>query len=216
MSEYHDEEQVEAIKRWLRKYGLSVVVGVFLGLALMYGIQFWKQNTLKKEALASATYEGILFNLNRGNPEEAMKEALQLKQEMPGTIYGTVAQLLLAKQAVEAHRYEEAKSYLKEMIAKGKMPVYQQLAQLELARILGEEQDFKNAFLALTPLRDVAYASLVEEVKGDLYMAQGKPTEAGAAYEKALRLGSKEPEQEGVLLMKLSEVNRPMPAGGVS
>ena len=36
-----EEEQVEAIKTWWKANGTSVIVGVVLGVAVIFGVRYW-------------------------------------------------------------------------------------------------------------------------------------------------------------------------------
>ena len=36
-----EEQQVEALKKWLNEYGMSIIIGLVLGLGGLFGYRYW-------------------------------------------------------------------------------------------------------------------------------------------------------------------------------
>jgi predicted negative regulator of RcsB-dependent stress response len=62
----------------------------------------------------------------------------------------------------------------------------QALARLRLANVLLDEKDYDEAQKVLAIRPEPAFEALFEDVRGDVLAAQGKRTEAKAAYSAAL------------------------------
>ena len=45
-----EEEQVEQLKKWWKENGLSIVGGVVVGLALVFGWRSWQHHQLERSA----------------------------------------------------------------------------------------------------------------------------------------------------------------------
>jgi predicted negative regulator of RcsB-dependent stress response len=67
------------------------------------------------------------------------------------------------------------------------LPELKTIAQLRMAKLLINNNDFDGANKQLNSITIAAFQGAVEELRGDLFVAQQKPTEAAAAYDKALK-----------------------------
>ena len=55
--EYDKYEQSELVQKWLRENGLSIVVGVAIGLVGIFGWQQWRKHQARIEGDASQLYQ---------------------------------------------------------------------------------------------------------------------------------------------------------------
>ena len=51
-----EEEQVEALKRWFRDNGRSLVTAILIALILVFGFRYWQDSQLRQREAASAQY----------------------------------------------------------------------------------------------------------------------------------------------------------------
>ena len=58
-----EEEQVEALKKWWKQNGKSVLGGVLIGVAVIYGGKTWLQQHNRQIEVASAEYEAMIQDL---------------------------------------------------------------------------------------------------------------------------------------------------------
>lgn len=55
-----EEEQIAALKRWWSENGNSLIIGIALALAAIFGWQAWQQQVLNTKYEASSLYQQIL------------------------------------------------------------------------------------------------------------------------------------------------------------
>ena len=216
MALYNEDEQVEAIKRWWAKYGTSLILGVILGLGLMYGVQYWRQHQAKINTEASIDYQQMITAIALNNNDAIIKDANKLIKDMPKSTYATVATLVLAKQAVENKDLNGAATHLQWVLDNGKQAAFKQVARLRLARILLEEKQLNKAMSSLSQVDDKAYSPAINEVKGDILAAQGKQQQAREAYQTALKAIPAQSPIRSILLMKLNSVSKSVNPGGLA
>lgn len=195
MSSYlTEEEQIEAFKRWWAKYGTYTVAGVVLFLVGYWGINFYEDNKDKKSQRASTVYEQFvdLMGASEESPldeEQKVKASdivSQLSAEYPGFAYVDLANLQLAKLAVEDKKLEKALEYLDKVSSQTKIVSLKQLTDLRKAKVLFAQDKYEEALALLTIEADSKFEPAYYELKGDIYFAQGKMGEAETAYNKAL------------------------------
>lgn len=180
-----EQEQLDEFKAWWKKNGKLVTNAVIAGL-LAYvawqGYQYWQN---KKAAEASSLYQSLL-STEAGKLAEAKAQATKLMDGYSGTPYAGRAAVLLAKAEVANKDTKAAKSDLQWAVAHAKESAVQAIASLQLAGILLEEKDYEGALKVLDGTTDAGYAGLRDEMKGNVYLAQGKQAEAKKAFESAL------------------------------
>ena len=70
---YDDYEQGERVQQWLRQNGLSIVIGIVIGLVAIFGWQQWRNHQATREMEASSLYQQLQTALASGNTGEADK-----------------------------------------------------------------------------------------------------------------------------------------------
>jgi predicted negative regulator of RcsB-dependent stress response len=55
-----DDEQVEKLKAWLKENGMSIVLGIVLGVGGIGGYNYWQQYQQNRAAEASVHFETLL------------------------------------------------------------------------------------------------------------------------------------------------------------
>lgn len=189
MSDYKtDDEKVEELKAWWKENGTSVVAGVALAIAGLFGWQYWKDYQQNTAAEASALYAKA-DKASETGMEQAQADIQKLQSDYASTPYAAIASLKAAQQYAEKGEYEPAKAALQWVIDNSKEADFQHLAKVRLARVLLAMQKADDALALVNQTYPAAYQALIEELKGDIYVAQNKPAEARAAYDKAI-LGS--------------------------
>ena len=117
-----EEEQVEAIKKWLRSHGPSIIAGIVIGLALIGGWRFWTSYQLSQAESASQGYEALTATVADNDLAETRTAAPALKDDYPDSAYAPLAALQLAKLAVEQNDNATAISELEWAVANAKDP----------------------------------------------------------------------------------------------
>lgn len=186
MSDYKtDDEKVEELKAWWKENGTSVIAGVALAIGGIFGWQYWQTYQNESAAAASALYAKV-DKVAATAIEQAQPDIQALQQDYASTPYAAIASLKAAQQYAEKGDYEPARTALQWVIDNSKEADFQHLAKIRLARVLLAMQKADEALALANKTYPAAYASLVEELKGDIFVAQNKIAEARAAYDKAL------------------------------
>lgn len=181
MAEYAtDEEQVEAIKKWWSENGNFLIGGIVLGLALLFGWNYWKDYRITQGREASAVYSQLLA----GN--DAKAQLGTLKNDYGDTPYAALGALQAAKSAVEDGDLGEAATILRSVVTDGGDLNVSDVARLRLARVLLADGKADEALKEAETVTAAAYISLREEVRGDALVTLGRTGEAIDAYDKAL------------------------------
>lgn len=192
MSYETDEEKVEAIKKWWKDNGLSVIAGVVIGLGSIYAWRFWIGHRDDVAGRASAAFEQLLSNAaTMSQPEAVVKQAELLKDEFGSTPYAGMSNMVAAKALYHAGDVPAAMRALKDAIANAPDPALARIAALRLARIQVAEGQLDDAEKTIATHDDSpAFSGEFAAVRGDLAAARGDAAAARAAYEQAIEKGS--------------------------
>ena len=102
MSTYQtDEEQVEAIKKWWKENGRSVVGGLVLGFAVIGGWQGWQGYQRSQGENASLVFDSMRQAVLTKNFDKALEDGKRLIGEYGGSAYASLAAMELAKLAYQ-------------------------------------------------------------------------------------------------------------------
>ena len=66
-----EAQQIEEIKKWWRENGLSVVLGLTLGVSGIFGWRYWQDVNVESAEAASALYSDMIVSLQNENPTQA-------------------------------------------------------------------------------------------------------------------------------------------------
>lgn len=201
-----DEEKAEAIKQWWRDNGRSVVAGVALGAAAIFGFRYWMNHQQVQTEQASVIYQQAAIQLNRSEVAEAQTTVARLTQDYASTAYAVFAALEMAEAAVVNGDNALAAEQLNWVINNADLTSHQELARLRLAQLHLNQGELEKASALVGQAQLAAYDSLFAELKGDIKLAQGDTEAAHSAYQRAmLSLAAGEPRQT-LLKMKLDQV----------
>lgn len=186
-----DDEKVEAIKRWWKENGLSVVGGVGIGLAAVFGWRGWIAYQDGVSQQASAAFEQLLSSADSGSTDSALKQSELLTAEYGSTVYGTFSALVKAKVELEKSNSAGARAALEQVMASAPDPGLATIAALRLARLLIDEGDLPAAAAVLGKQGATSrFAAEIAALRGDIAAAEGRVLEAREAYEQALAAGA--------------------------
>ncbi len=181
-----DEEKVEALKKWWKDNGRSLIIGVALGLAAVFGWRYWTQYHHQQAEQASNMYSNMIGAMNAGKPEAAMQMGEQLISHHAGSTYAVYAALGIAKMRLEQGEAQAAATQLEWALQHTSSDSLKDIARLRLARALLAQGKADAALQRLKGMEQGGFSAEYQDVLGDIYAAQGKPGQARAAYTKAL------------------------------
>jgi predicted negative regulator of RcsB-dependent stress response len=201
MEQYETEEQqVEAIKRFWKENGVSLVIGALLGLGGLLGWRYYNDSQIEAKEQASFAYEKASEELIKG--EAGFGQANTFIESHSDTGYAILMALEMAQQAIDRKDLDEAVKQLKFVVNNAKLSAAQSIAQLRLARIQIEQGEFELALASAEKVIDKAFIAQSQEIKGDVYLAQQLFDKARAAYSAALETN----DRDQVLKMKLDNL----------
>lgn len=197
MSTYEtDDEKVEAIKKWWKENGVSVVGGVAIGLGAIFGYRAWVAYQDSVGQQASAAFEQVLASADAEDPETTIKQSELLAEEFSSTAYATLAALVQSRVELEVGNLAGVRKALQQAIAKSPDPGLTHIAALRLIRVLIADGDTaKAASLVAKHGGSASFAGAFAAMRGDIARAEGRPSDARAAYEEAIAAGAPNPEQ---------------------
>ncbi len=188
-----DEEQVAAIKRWWKENGTSTISGIVGGILIIGGWNYWQSYQQDKYLQAASLYEQLLVDISEENNESIQKITEQISTEHGSTAYASYAALLLAKTKVQAGDLEAAKTILQKQMNGADSSQLRNVARLRLARLMYASGDNEKGLQLIAEADQTSIEGFVasyDELKGDLYVALDRLSEARTAYGSAVREGS--------------------------
>lgn len=204
MSTYQtEEEQVEAIKKWWKENGRSVIGGVVLGFAIIGGWQGWQSYQRNQGEGASVYYDAMRQAVRSKDFNQALEHGKRIIGEYGGTAYASFAALELAKLAYQRGEKSVARNHLRWVMESAPDPALRGLARLRLGSLLLDMNELPMLANLLSEAPTDAYAGEFAALRGDLELAKGDSKAARGAYQDALAKGV---EDEALLRMKLVDV----------
>ena len=203
-----EEEQLEAVKGWWRENGKSIVAGVVLGLGAIFGWRGWQNHTALQAEAASTLYQQMINASRSGEQADIKRYAERIMADHAGSAYGLFAGLMLARLAAEGGDLAGAETRLRGVLEDNNEAGIEHIARLRLARVLIARDRLAEALGLLSVSDRASFAARYEELKGDIFVRQGKKQEARAAYEAALAEVDMGDGLQPVLELKLDELGR--------
>jgi predicted negative regulator of RcsB-dependent stress response len=192
---YDEYEQSERVQQWLRQNGLSIVVGIAIGLVGIFGWQQWNKHKADHQGEAANLYQQVQDAVAAGKPDSAEALTGQLLKDYADTSYATFAVGDRAQRQVQAKQLDKALVSLGEAESHASDPGLKALMQLRTARVLLAQGKGAEALAALDRMPPKSYEGVAQELRGDVLVKLGRPDEARKAYEAAkAALGESAPQ----------------------
>lgn len=204
--EYDKYEQSELVQKWLRENGLSIVVGIAIGLVGIFGWQQWRNHQARNESAASQLYQQVRVALAAGNPANAARLADQMKQDYAKSPYAVFALSDQAHQQVQDKQLDKAEASLQWAQAHASESTLKALVELRLAQVELARGNGAAALATLDQIPAGSYRGLAQELRGDVLVKLGRSDDARKAYQTALSTLGGEAPQRGALQMKLDDL----------
>ena len=187
MTDYLTEkEQIELLRNWIKEYSLYILAGFAMAGLVLFGWREWQQRAAKIQMHASSVYDEMLAMRSQNNSEATIVQAKKLVKHYPQTVYGELATFMLAKDAVAKNNYQAAEERLNWVIDHSRNMSFRQIARIRLARLQLALKKPDDSLKMLQKVDDPSFAGLINEVKGDAYLAMNNPNMARQSYQAAL------------------------------
>ena len=184
-----EEQQAEALRRWLKTNGPSILIGIGLGLGLMFAINRWQAWQLSSAEKASTQYASFQQALAQHDLAQVLAQSKRLRENDADSAYAVFAALNAAKQALAATpaNSDAAELELRWVAEHAGVDGLQQIGRLRLTRVLLDKGDTTAAQAQLNRSQhDSAFTALQAEIEGDIAVANGELQRAREAYTLAL------------------------------
>ena len=203
-----EEEQIEEIKQWWKDNGMSIVLGICIGLGGLFGYRGWQAHEKAQAEAASMAFQNMIASARENQREDTHNSASQLLNEFSGTSYAVFAALAEAKLAVEEEEYSQAAKHLNFAIDNAPDTEFKRIATIRLARVLFAEGNYDEALTQLDSKHYGQSTPLSEELKGDILKKKGDTEGAYEAYSSAIAGLKQEAPAFAILELKLDSVGR--------
>jgi len=198
-----EEQQVEALKKWWKENGSSIITGLLLGLALLFGGKTWFAYQDRRAENASNIYETMMVALESGEESAVNEKAGTLIADYSSTPYAALAALAQASLKIEQNEMEAANAQLQWALQNTDSDVVRHTVRLRLthAMIAGNRLDEAETLLGSAG-DEGAFAALYSEARGDIHAARGDTGKAYAEYQHALAAMTQESPGRQLLQLK--------------
>lgn len=179
-----ENEQVDAIKQFVKNYGLTIVLAAVIGFGGVFGWKYWQShqtNRLQESAGAFATVSEALAKPTPENIALAEKFVTETND-----IYGALASLELAQIAIDANDLVSGERHLTNAIAKVKNDAFADMLNLRLARVQLALDKTDAALVSLEQVKGKAWNGMKNYIRGDVLAKKGDNAGATTAYRSAL------------------------------
>jgi predicted negative regulator of RcsB-dependent stress response len=184
--ELDEHEQGELVQKWLRQNGSSLIIGIAMGLALVFGWQWWQGKGVRHSEEAASQFQAFTEALEAKDEAKAKTFTTLLADKYSDTPYSELAALRNAAYLQDSGKTDEAIKLLQAFQPKVKQADMAEMFKLRLARLMliaGKPDDAAKQIAAIGNSR---YPAVYNELRGDIAAAQGKRDDARKAYQMAL------------------------------
>ncbi|TVP79511.1 tetratricopeptide repeat protein [Thioalkalivibrio sp.] len=203
MSYLTDEEKAERIKQWWSENAAAIIGGLAIGIAGLFGWNWWTDRQDSRAEMASELYTAALSHAGAGQYTQAAAVVAELTERGRGTPYVAMGWAIVADVAVRQEDHQRAIHALEQARETAQDRGYRQVVTLRLARHLVSADRLDEAEALLAEVESEAFAGLRAEARGDIARARGDSERARQYYEEALAAG----HNTEFLRLKLDELS---------
>jgi predicted negative regulator of RcsB-dependent stress response len=204
-----DDEQWEAVKRWVVENGLWVVAGVVLGVVALVGYRYVDNSRNERALRASMQFSDMTAALEHNDRQKSRGIAAGIIKDFPSSPYADQAQLLLAGLSVDDGQPAGAVAPLTQVMNNSKDSELRRIARLRLARVLIDQGKPDEAIQTLAVDTPGAFAPGYHEVRGDAFYAKKDFKSALDEYKAALAGSDSGRADSSLLQLKIADLGAP-------
>ncbi|CAH9049633.1 hypothetical protein PSECIP111854_00279 [Pseudoalteromonas sp. CIP111854] len=175
-----EEQQAEAIKRFFRENGVSLALGIVIGLGGLYGWKAYNQSQIDSAEAASNAYSQFVES------DDVLASSESFVKENSDSNYAILAAFVAAKEATEKQQLDVAAQKLQWAADNVASMELKATALTRLARVQLAQQQFDQALATLNQSMPQSFEAQVAEIKGDIFLEQGDKAQAKSQYQAAL------------------------------
>ena len=207
-----DEEQLEQIKSFGKKYGSAMVSGILIALIAFFGWEYWQKKNLTETQNQTAKVQKLMDDVQatagQANAFATVSEAAdKIVKHDANAVQAIQTQFILAKLAYDKQDYAAAEKALKTVEnSKVKDAGLVQVVKLRLADAQLAQKKYDAALKTLTTVTEPAFKATAEELRGDIYVAKKDTAAAAKAYQSAWDALLERKQERQLLQIKLESV----------
>ena len=195
-----EEEQVDKLKKWWDSNGKQIIAGAVLGLAGIFGWNYYVDYQDSQALNARALYLSYASDsANVGAYDKLMKDH-------PSSSYADQATMLMAKYLFEAENYSLALDALKPLMSR-ENSVIASTAALRSASLYLELGQHQEALAVLNMDNANEFSGLFYNLTGDVYLDLGNYEEARNNYALAIENITDNSSLSQLIQIKLDDLN---------
>ena len=199
-----ENEQVDALRRFLIENGKALAIGVVIGIGALLGWRYWQNHQQAEMTGASQSYQQASEALTGGKADGvALAEKFIEKN---ANNYGVLAALQLAQHEVDQKDFAKAEQQLAWAQGQTKDENLKSLIDLRLARVQLQENKLDDALKTLDLIKATGWVAMAQDIRGDVLVKKGDVKGAREAYSKGLASDASQSLQ-GLLRMKLNNLS---------
>lgn len=203
-----EDEQVTKLKEWWKENGMSISVGVGLGLTAIVGYNWWQSYTETRAETASTMFENLVSQVQDEQIDAAQETGQLLIADYQATPYAANAALMLAKVAAEQDDLPQAENHLRWIIDNSDSAGIVHAARLRLGNVLIAQEKYDEAMSLLSVENTTGFSSQYHELKGDIFAAKSEFKKAAQEYQSSIDTLLDGSGYNDILDMKLNDVRR--------
>lgn len=211
-----EQEQLDALKAFWKRYGNLITWTLILALAAYAGWNGWNWYQREQSTKAAAMFDELERAAQAGDAERVARVFDDLKQRYPRTAYAGKGGLMAARVHFDKQRPDAGRVALQWVADHASEAEYRAIARLRLAGVLLDDGKPDEALKLLDAVKDAAFAALVADRRGDALMALGRRDEAKAAYQAAWAAMDASVEYRQLVEAKLTGLGAAPAAGGAA
>ena len=204
-----EHEQGELVRKWLRANTFSILVGIGIGLLLIFGYQQWQARTAQTRGEAAMHFESFVEAVDAERHDDAKRIAQTLREEFAKSPYAVFASLSEADSAVSKGDLAAAGAALEQAAQLASDPTVKSLIAIRQARVKLALDDADGALKLLDGVKKTDYPALAGELRGDVLAKLGRGEDARAAYTEALTHLDMQSPNRSFVEMKLGNLSAP-------
>ena len=119
MNALSDDEQLDNLKSFSKKYGSAIISGILIALIAFFGWEYWQKKTLAESQTATAKVQQLMDSAKSAQGDafsQLSTSADSIMKEAPDSPQAIQAQLVMAKLAYDKADYASAEKALKKQI----------------------------------------------------------------------------------------------------
>jgi predicted negative regulator of RcsB-dependent stress response len=195
-----EEEQVDKLKKWWDSNGKQIIAGAVLGLAGIFGWNYYVDYQDSQALNARALY------LSYASDSANVGAYDKLIKDHPSSSYADQATLLMAKYLFEAENYSLALDALKPLMSR-ENSVIASTAALRSASLYLELGQHQEALAVLNMENANEFSGLFYNLSGDVYLDLGNNEEARNSYTLAIENITDNSSLSQLIQIKLDDLN---------